>query len=365
MSFAPPFPGFRPRPSAFALLSLILGSLAFWTSAACSVLGGRDTAPRHTKVDLFEPVEFAFEGRSEVVETLPVLRPKHPFHELLLSWNVETSSDIGLAFEARVGRGPDGWSPWLYFGEWNTVRPQDAEVEFENGRIDVDHFTSDVYWERVQVRVTARFSEHPAGDAWGAVQRLHLCFTDRRVLSSFQTPVPRTRAALPVPVLSQREQDPEIAARICSPTSLAMVLGLAGIEATPRDVALRAYDASFDIFGNWPRSIQAAHSFGIPGYVTRFASWRPIDKQLALGNPVILSIAFGKGELDGAPLEESSGHLVIVVGFDDQGDVIVNDPAGESAGRVRRVYRRDQLTRAWLGHGGTVYVLEVSTADQS
>jgi hypothetical protein len=280
----------------------------------------------------------------------------------LLSWNAETTATTGLAFEVRVGRGPDGWSPWLYFGDWNVARPPEALVEFENGRVEVDHFTSDVYWERAQVRVTARFGELALRGDRVAVHRLHLCFTDRYVLPSFATRAPKARGPIPVPMLSQREQDPEIAGRICSPTTLAMVLGFAGVAATPGGVAARAYDADFDLFGNWPRAIQAAYSYGIPGYVTRFASWKPIEEQLKRGRPVILSIAFGAGELNGAPLESTAGHLLVVVGFDEQGDVIVNDPAGESGDRVRRVYRRDQLTRAWLGHGGTVYVLEVPPA---
>ena len=39
---------------------------------------------------------------------------------------------------------------------------------------------------------------------------------------------------------------------------------------------------------------------------------------------------------------------------------IVNDPAAETREEVRRTYSREQVTRAWQGHGGTAYVLEVS-----
>ena len=165
---------------------------------------------------------------------------------------------------------------------------------------------------------------------------------------------------LEVPPLSQRERDPELAPRICSPTSVAMVLAYAGISTTPEEVAAQAYDANFDLYGNWPRSIQAAYANGVPGYLTRFASWKPLERELARGHVVVISIAFDDGQLDGAPMASSRGHLLVVCGFDENGEVIVNDPAASTGSDVRRTYRRDQLTRAWQGHGGTAYVLEVS-----
>ena len=329
-------------------------------AGGCLSGGGADAAPRHQRSDLNRPFTLAYDGRPELVHVLPVVRPRHPFHECLFSWNVETTPEAGLRFELRVGRGTDGWSPWLYLGDWNAPRSPEAVTEFESGRIDVDYFTSEVYWERVQVRVTARFTDEALRGAQARVERMNLCFTDRYALPELVTGAPRAQAPIPVPPLSQREQDPALASRICSPTSLAMVLEYAGIQVEPEEVAARAYDASYDLFGNWPRSIQTAYSFGVPGYVTRYASWKPIAAHLRAGHPVVLSIAFGEGELDGAPLASTRGHLVVVCGFDEAGNVVVNDPAGETAGTVRRTYLRDQLTRAWQVHGGTAYVLEAS-----
>ena len=70
------------------------------------------------------------------------------------------------------------------------------------------------------------------------------------------------------------------------------------------------------------------------------------------------SISFGSGQLSGAPISASNGHLVVIVGFRDNGDVVVNDPAAPSVRSVRRTYDRGQLERAWLdGSGGLVYVI--------
>jgi hypothetical protein len=46
------------------------------------------------------------------------------------------------------------------------------------------------------------------------------------------------------------------------------------------------------------------------------------------------------------------------VGFDGQGNPIVNDPAALSDEEVQRTYLRAEFERLWLGNsGGTVYVI--------
>ena len=48
----------------------------------------------------------------------------------------------------------------------------------------------------------------------------------------------------------------------------------------------------------------------------------------------------------------------MIVGFTDEGDPIVNDPAAPSNDAVRRSYDRAQFERVWLeGSGGAVYVI--------
>ena len=71
-------------------------------------------------------------------------------------------------------------------------------------------------------------------------------------------------------------------------------------------------------------------------------------------------MSFEKDELDGAGYG-TNGHLMVVAGFTDSGDVVVNDPAShllKDDAQVRTTYRRDQLENAWVPHsGGTVYVI--------
>ena len=81
-----------------------------------------------------------------------------------------------------------------------------------------------------------------------------------------------------------------------------------------------------------------------------------IEKEIAAGRPVILSHSWKEGELTNAPIPKSSGHLIVVIGFANNGDPIVLDPAAPP-GEVRRVYRRNELFHTWQNNAsGIVYL---------
>ena len=82
------------------------------------------------------------------------------------------------------------------------------------------------------------------------------------------------------------------------------------------------------------------------------------SRSCASGIPLVVSIRFARGELTGAPISSTSGHLVVLAGLTAAGDPIVMDPAAPSDATVRRTYDRAQFERAWIGgSGGTAYVL--------
>ena len=65
-----------------------------------------------------------------------------------------------------------------------------------------------------------------------------------------------------------------------------------------------------------------------------------------------------RGALTGSPISASNGHLLVIVGFEADGDVVVNDPAGATNAEVRRVYDRAQFERIWIAASGwTAYVV--------
>jgi hypothetical protein len=153
----------------------------------------------------------------------------------------------------------------------------------------------------------------------------------------------------------------------CSPTSTSMVLAYwrgdtSACEPRVRAAVAGVYDHLYDGHGNWPFNTAYAATAGMEGYVARFASLAEAEKWIAAGVPVVFSWGGGGGELGGASIPSSNGHLAVLVGFDSTGNPIVNDPAAPSNGTVQRTYARAELERLWLQHsGGTVYLIHPST----
>lgn len=64
------------------------------------------------------------------------------------------------------------------------------------------------------------------------------------------------------------------------------------------------------------------------------------------------------GELDGFPLATgTTGHLVVLAGFEEHGAPIVFDPAAPTVEQVRRSYERAQFERAWGASAGMTYLV--------
>ncbi len=83
-----------------------------------------------------------------------------------------------------------------------------------------------------------------------------------------------------------------------------------------------------------------------------------VEEFIAAGVPVIMSIAWKKGDLTGADINSTNGHLLVLVGFDAQGNPIVNDPASPSDAAVQHTYLRSEFEPLWLqASGGTVYLI--------
>jgi hypothetical protein len=286
------------------------------------------------------------------------------FNELTVSWNANVPPDDAIAVEISVARKKDGnWSPWLFVGEWGTgdwsppgVKPFERVTQFEGGKIDVDYFVSDQEWDMARYRITASSKGKlvPLD-----VRRVVLC-ASKRLDGPAQASAPVSADAkhrIAVPFRSQKSEKPELSGRICSPTSVSMVMAFRGVDVPTAQAAERMFDAAHDIYGNWTRAVQGAYSFGVPGYVARFASWSEVEKLVAKDQPLVISIAANEGELDGAPYTKTDGHLLVLCGFDDKGDVLVNDPAAADAAKGQATYKRDQLSKVWLARGGTAYVL--------
>lgn len=289
-----------------------------------------------------------------------VIVPEIAFNEVLVSWNLDVPEGAGACVLVRVGRESIGeWSPWLYVGDWGTPPSVERTVKSAQGRIDVDFFTSTQIFDRVQYRVVA---------AGGPVRiaRIGVCVSNTlgtaKIASNDRSVRPEDRSAftrrLAVPFNSQKTPDSTLAGRLCSPTSVSMVMAYYGVDRPVSEVAAKVYDAPNDIYGGWPRNIQAAYAMGVPGSLTRFNQWAEVEHLIAQQRPVIASIYARKGELPGAPYDATEGHLIVITGFEGDEWVLVNDPAMSSASDGQIRLKRDDLARAWfINTGGTAYVL--------
>ena len=317
------------------------------------------------------------------------VRPGFGFTELVASWEAKTPGDSFVEVEVR-GQDPTGrTSSWDVLGRWahgdrfvdrTSLGSQDDDL----ARVAVDTWRAAAAagLERWRLRVTLlrRTDAETGAPSLGHVGAT----TSRRPDSTPPTSKPGVvaqagGAVLDVPRYSQMVHDGHYpqwgggGEAWCSPTSTSMVLGYYDALPPAQDyawvpeghpapwvdhAARTTYDHGYDGTGNW--SFNAAYAARLVGRadVVRLPDLRAVERLVADGVPVIVSIAFGPGQLSGAPISSSDGHLLVVVGFTADGDVVVNDPAADSPAGVRRTYDRAQLERAWLSAStGTAYVL--------
>jgi hypothetical protein len=316
----------------------------------------------------------------------PWYRPGFAFDELIPSWEATTPRDSWVQVQVR-GRSETGQrSKWYTMANWSARdgafhRTSLGSQTDDLAEVNVDtlqtHYS--VGFTTWQVRLTllrrAGTTAVPRVDAVGAmVSQLP---TVDRVRTS--RPGVAAGTVLRLPRFSQMVHEgdyPEYdggGEAWCSPTSVSMVLASLGRLPSEReyswvpaghpspwvDHAARShYDYGFEGAGNWSFSAAYASTHADTAFVTRLRNLREAERFIKAGIPLVASIRFGPGELDGAPIGSTDGHLLVIVGFTDTGDVVVNDPAAPRARGVRRVYDRGQFENAWIPtSGGLVYVI--------
>ncbi|MDQ6934181.1 MAG: C39 family peptidase [Actinomycetota bacterium] len=318
------------------------------------------------------------------------VNPSVSFTQLIPSWAANTPYGTWIQVFVRAHRADGTLTSFKDLGRWST---RDAEFKRTSSysqddglaHVGVDTLIADpgVQFDSYQLRIRlfrltsspdpSKVVGTPSIASLGAVASLFPA-TPRS-----STPLYRTDRILPVPAYSQmihRGQYPEFGGggeAWCSPTSLAMVLSYFGKRPSPTNyswvnrsyadpwvdhVARLVYDYGYHGTGNWPFNTGYAAVYLPTAFVTRVGNLRDAERFIYAGIPLEASIAFGRGQLTGAPISSSPGHLLVIVGFTKAGNVVVNDPAASSDATVRRTYNRAQFEHALLaGSGGMVYVI--------
>jgi Peptidase_C39 like family len=258
-----------------------------------------------------------------------------PSTRAVVSWNTGAPSG-GIALIAH--RADGSVSEPLLFARWSPGERRSLDGADGVSRIEVDVLRSDVPLQAVGVASTVELDAvavtvPPPPDARAARHE-------------------RTRE-LDVPLLSQYLPSHPNERGWCSAASLAMLLRFHGVEADVLDVVSGVFDTAYGGTGNWAFSMAYAGARGLRGAV---AYLRGIDHVAAFvdaGLPLAISIGWSHGELPGAPLEHSAGHLLVVRGVEPS-RVLVNDPAHPA---VVAAYPRDALDLVFRNHGGVAYVV--------
>ena len=245
------------------------------------------------------------------------------------------------------------WSPWVAGVGLGPATFAPPAPPAEGLDADIDEFRTREPAEAARVRL--RFPAPHARAVLDAESLLTLSATDASPIPPRgATAVPGVR--LEVPRRSQMDADPAIAARVCSPTCVAMVLDFWQRPVALDPLAAEMLHRGVDLYGVWPAAIVAAGRRGLAGYLLRFPDWAAAAWCLARGLPVVASVRYAAGELTGAAVTKTAGHLIVLTGWEGD-EALVNDPGAPSAASVARRYRLDELQRVWLERAGVGYVM--------
>ena len=340
----------------------------------------------------------------------PVVTPGHRFTALVPSWNAVTPPGTWVQVEARatvVGQdGSTADTGWVVLARWSSAEPAGSDDPRDPAHLDdvprtsvsgqsTDDWSVEtdtllakpgrhfVDWQvRVQLESAEPHGERPHLTLVAGVASDESAALEGHNRTSVPTGIPAR--TLPVPTLSQmrhRGHYPQWdggGGSWCSPTSVAMVLRYWGTGPKPADyawvephedpddalvdaVARGVFDPAYGGAGNWAFNTAYAARFGLEAFVIRLRSLREAEAFVAAGIPLVASVSFAEDALPGAGYD-TQGHLLVIVGFTADGDVVVNDPASHlrpDNAQVRTTYPRGPFEAAWLGRRGTgtVYVI--------
>ncbi|WP_405579223.1 peptidase C39 family protein [Streptomyces sp. NBC_01092] len=309
--------------------------------------------------------------------TSPVHRLRVPATEAIASWNAHTPDGTWLQIELEGTYSDGAATPWYVLGRWaagdQDIRRTSVDDQ-SDGRSSVWTDTFAIDDPATGLRLTAyrlrlTLYRTPGTGITPMVWRAGAMGSD--VPDRFTVPAstPGLAQELTVPRYSQEThvgQYPEYdngGEAWCSPTSSQMIVEYWGSRLTPEQLAWVdpafadpqvchaarfCFDYQYEGCGNWPFNAAYAATFeDMQGVVTRLGSLTDLETLIAAGIPAITSQSFLKEELTGAGYG-TAGHLMTVIGFTADGDVIANDPNSSSNDAVRRVYKRREWENIWL-----------------
>jgi hypothetical protein len=259
----------------------------------------------------------------------------------VLSWN--TYSETGTV-SFRLLRAHTPATAWLDYAEWHPGGSKSFSPTHEGTNVDVDVIASDMPFDGIEVR------------AHGV--HFNLVAFASTVRAQRSLPYARSAFILDVPARSQYVVEGERA--WCSPTALSMLHAYHGIDMPIEETARAVFDRAYNGTGNWSFNVAYSGRLGLRGVVAYLRNLDQAQRLIERNIPLAISYSWADGELPGAPLERSDGHIAVLCGFVENGDCAINDPAARG---VRVVYPRTALETIWQRGGGVAYVVAPAGID--
>ena len=286
--------------------------------------------------------------RTEI--SVPFKAP-YPFGSLVLSANYDAQEGDGLLLEVQVCAGGK-WSDFYKLGMLtDKVKTGFPPQQTSFGRLETDELVlsapAEAYRYRLKLMGRARLTFLAA-----ALVRAPFEYDEKNAsrlpLGSFEKEVEP---------LSQMELKHPDRRRVCSPVSLCMALRALGVNVPLEEVLHGVYDPNANIYGNWLFNTAYAGRQGVEAYVRRFGSLAELKDFVSEDSLTVASIAYEHGELGGAAIDRTPGHLVLVRGW-QHGKVLTADPAASTRETVLRAYDAREFANAWLNHKkGVAYIV--------
>ena len=149
----------------------------------------------------------------------------------------------------------------------------------------------------------------------------------------------------------------DIANRVCSPTSVSMLLDYYGKSVDVYDVIDEAQHQPSGLCMAFGLPIYGPHHRrSLMGYLLHVPRWETARELLDAGYPLIASVRYDEGELRNGAVRKTNGHLLVVRGYEND-RVLVNDPAADCDGQVARTYDISEFCAVWLERSAVGYVL--------
>ncbi len=310
-------------------------------------------------IDTGRVVLFPEPGKVETT-IIEDLNPGMRFDEAIASWNVENATDGQIRVEARAKTAAKT-TKWYVLADWTLAKDKTRVSTKGQGDADGNVYTDTLSLKEPCATLDLRLTLSTTGPNRPRLKLLTVCFTDSaNGMASSADQHSAWGKTIEVPQRAQGNYPR--GGVLCSATSTSMLLchyaktlGRPEIDRDVPEVESNVWDSVYKGAGNWPFNTAFFGSFtGLSAYVSRFNSMKDLETWIAGGFPVVCSVSFDL--VRGKPKsKEDSGHLIVLVGFAENGDPIFNDPARKA--QVRYVYPRADFERGWLDSKRTVYLM--------